>query len=174
MTPSCFDLLDRHVISGHADGVALLAGPTRWTYARLLEDVAAFAGVLRYCGVGPGDRVAVELPETPELVVAVLACARIGAEHAGPSSGEELVLVTSSAETEALRAATAAAVLVKHRPGSAYEPREGRDHDWDVVMRAGRTDPAGCVEGAVVTPWDAPTRALLGPLLDGGTVRMPA
>lgn len=173
MTVTCFELLDRHVIGGHADHEALHAGATRWSYARLLEEVSAFGGVLGYCGVQPGERIAVVLPESPERVVALLACARIGAEHAAAASGGGKVLVTASTEQDALRDATAAAVLVKQRPGSAYELREGRDHDWDVVMRAGRTEPAACLEGATVIPWNEPTRALLGPLLEGGTIRLP-
>ena len=173
MAPTCFDLLDRHVVGGRADAEALSAGSTRWTCARLLEEVAAFGGVLRFCGVQPGDPVGVALPATPELVVAVLACARIGAEHVVSPTGGESVLVTATTETEALGAATAAAVLVKQRPGAAYPLREGRDHDWDVVMRAGRTDPAPWLEGAAVTPWDEPTRALLAPLLDGNAITLP-
>ncbi len=81
MSPTCFDALDRHVIGGAADRVALTAPGESFTYARLLEEVAAFGGVLRHCGIRPGDRVLVALPAVPEAVVAVLAAARIGAAH---------------------------------------------------------------------------------------------
>ncbi len=53
----------------------------RITYAQLLEDTAAFAGALRTLGVEKGDRVVIYLPMIPEAVVAMLACARIGAVH---------------------------------------------------------------------------------------------
>ena len=174
MPVTCFDAIDRQIIAGGADRPALVAGDTTWTYARLLEEVAAFGGVLRHCGVRPGDRVDVALPESPEAVVAVLACARIGAEH-GVGSGEAhaQVLVTDSTQTDLLAAASAAVVLVKQRPGDEWQLREGQDYDWDVVLRAGRTDPAECVEGATVTPYDERTRQWLEPLLRGGTLELP-
>ncbi|GAA1477195.1 hypothetical protein GCM10009623_16410 [Nocardioides aestuarii] len=166
-SPTCFDLLDVHVVAGRADAEAVRWADGSWTYARLLEEVAAFGGVLRHCGVTPGDRVDLLLPESVELVVAVLACARIGAEHTY-GAGEAAVLVTDS------RAGgqDAPVVLVKQRPGAARELVEGRDYDWDVVLRAGRTDPAPQAEGAVVTPYDERTRALLAPLLEGTTLSL--
>jgi propionyl-CoA synthetase len=164
-SPTCFDLLDVHVIGGRADVEALRWSDDAWTYSRLLEEVAAFGGVLRHCGVTPGDRVDLELPESAELVVAVLACARIGAEHRF-GAREAAVLVTDSTA----QVTQAPVVLVKQRPGEERELVEGRDYDWDVVLRAGRTDPAPHADGAAVTPYDDRTRALLRPLLEGGTV----
>jgi acetyl-CoA synthetase len=78
--------LDRHVAAGHGDRVAYHwegePGDTRTiTYAELLAEVERFANVLKDLGVGKGDRVAIYLPMIPELPVAVLACARIGAPH---------------------------------------------------------------------------------------------
>jgi acetyl-CoA synthetase len=79
--------LDRHVAAGHGDRTALIwegndpARSRAITYAGLLEDVVRFAGVLRSLGVRKGDRVAIYLPMIPELPVALLACARIGAIH---------------------------------------------------------------------------------------------
>lgn len=171
MSPSCFDLLDCHVVSSLADSVALRAGTTTWTYARLLEEVAAFGGVLRQCGVVAGDRVAVALQASPEQLVAVLACARIGASH-DLDGGQGKVLVTTSTEATARQVPDADVVLVKQVPGEETALRDDRDYDWDVVMRAGRTDPVACVEGATVTPYDERTRALLDPLLAGGTVEL--
>jgi len=52
-----------------------------FTYAELRDEVARFAGVLRSLGVGRGDRVVVYMPMVPEAVVAMLACARLGAVH---------------------------------------------------------------------------------------------
>ena len=169
MSPTCFDALDRHVIGGDADRVALRVPGRDWTSAQLLEEVAAFGGVLRHCGVRAGDRVVVALPPGLEAVIAVLACARIGATHV-LGGGTGTVLVTASTESAALAGAHAEVVLVKQVPGQEAELRDGRDYDWDVVMRAGRTDPAGCVEGATVTPYDDWTRAWLEPLLAGETL----
>ncbi|MGQ0617281.1 MAG: acetate--CoA ligase [Acidimicrobiia bacterium] len=78
--------LDRHVAAGRGDKVAYHwegePGDTRTvTYADLLAEVQRFANVLRSLGVGTGDRVAIYLPMIPELPVAMLACARIGAPH---------------------------------------------------------------------------------------------
>ena len=169
MSPTCFDLLDGHVVGGHADLLAVREPGREWTYAQLLEEVAAFGGVLRHCGVSAGDRVAVALPPGLEAVVAVLACARIGATHV-LGGGTGTVLVTASTEPAALAGADAEVVLVRQVPGHEAELRDGRDYEWDVVMRAGRTDPAGCVEGATVTPYDDQTRAWLEPLLAGETL----
>ena len=171
MSPTCFDVLDVRIVAGHADREALRAGATTWSYARLLEEVAAFGGVLRHCGVVAGDRVAVQLPVSPEQLVAVLACARIGATH-DLDGGTGKVLLTTSTGLAAVREVDAEVVLVKQVPGEEATLRDDRDYDWDVVMRAGRTDPAACVEGAVVTPYDERTRALLEPLLGGGTVEL--
>jgi len=78
--------LDRHVADGHGDQVAYHwegePGDKRTiTYADLLTEVSRFANALKAQGVGKGDRVAIYLPMIPELPVAMLACARIGAIH---------------------------------------------------------------------------------------------
>src|SRR5918993_5001292 len=78
--------LDRHVEAGRGDRVAYHwegePGDTRTiTYADLLAEVQRFANVLRGLGVRRGDRVAIYMPMIPELPVAMLACARIGAPH---------------------------------------------------------------------------------------------
>jgi propionyl-CoA synthetase len=178
--PTCFDALDVHVVGGAADRVALTGAGESWTYARLLEEVAAFGGVLRHCGVVPGDRVVLALPTVPEAVVAVLACARIGATHdlvdsAAGLGGPAKVLVTASTETYVADVldrgeGRADVVVVKQRDGSEWTLVDGRDYDWDVVMRAGRTDPAPCLEGAALTPYDEHTAAWVRPLLDGRTL----
>ncbi|MHA7239062.1 AMP-binding protein [Arthrobacter sp. TMS1-12-1] len=82
-----YNALDRHVDAGRGDQTALvhdsaMLGTVRTsTYAELRDEVAVFAGVLARLGVGKGDRVLVYLPMIPEAVVAMLACARIGAVH---------------------------------------------------------------------------------------------
>lgn len=84
---TCANALDRHVRAGRGHRVALhydspLAGSARsFTYAELLDEVARFAGVLASLGVRHGDRVVVYMPMVPEAVVAMLACARLGAVH---------------------------------------------------------------------------------------------
>ena len=90
--------LDRHVRAGRGDRTAFIwegePGDTRTlTYAELLDQVARFAGVLRGLGIRKGDRVALYMPLIPELAIAMLACARIGAVHSvvfGGFSSESL------------------------------------------------------------------------------------
>jgi acetyl-CoA synthetase len=81
-----YNCLDRHVIAGHGERVAF-----HWrgedgqerdiTYAELLEQVEGLASALKDLGVGKGDVVGIYLPMIPEVVVSMLACARIGAPH---------------------------------------------------------------------------------------------
>ncbi len=81
-----YNCLDRHVEAGRGDKVAFWwegePGDTRTiTYADLLDEVSRFANVLKKLGTARGDRVCIYLPMIPELAVAMLACARIGAAH---------------------------------------------------------------------------------------------
>ena len=81
-----FNALDRHVLAGRGDRVALFfegePGDTRAiTYVELLSDVKKAANALIEIGVNAGDRVAIYMPMIPEAAVAMLACARIGAAH---------------------------------------------------------------------------------------------
>src|SRR5437763_8538511 len=84
---TCFNALDRHVRDGRSDRVALVhdspvtATRQTFTYAELLDRVATFAGALASLGVEKGDRVVIYLPMVPQAVVAMLACARLGAVH---------------------------------------------------------------------------------------------
>ncbi|MBI3213999.1 MAG: propionyl-CoA synthetase [Mycobacterium sp.] len=79
--------LDRHVAEGRADQAALIYDSPvtdtkrTYTYRELLDETARFAGVLKELGVAKGDRVVIYLPMIPEAVIAMLACARIGAVH---------------------------------------------------------------------------------------------
>ncbi|HEX9729200.1 MAG TPA: acetate--CoA ligase [Gemmatimonadales bacterium] len=90
--------LDRHVESGRRNKVAIFwegePGDRRtFTYFQLYQEVNRFAGALRALGLKKGDRVAIYLPMIPEAVVAMLACARIGAPHSvvfGGFSAESL------------------------------------------------------------------------------------
>src|ERR671918_591101 len=89
-----YNCLDRHVEAGRGERVAYHwegePGDSRTiTYADLLGEVERFANVLKRLGIGKGDRVAIYMPMIPELPVAMLACARIGAPH----SVEHVVVV---------------------------------------------------------------------------------
>src|SRR5439155_15523646 len=81
-----YNCLDRHVEAGRGDGVAFHwrgeEGEERdITYAQLLADVQRLANALKALGIGKGDVVGIYIPMIPEVVVSMLACARIGAVH---------------------------------------------------------------------------------------------
>jgi acetyl-CoA synthetase len=105
-----YNCLDRHVEEGRGDRVAYHwegePGDTRTiTYADLLAEVQRFANVLRGLGVQRGDRVAIYMPMIPELPVAMLACARIGAAHSvvfGGFSADSLADRINDAECKVL------------------------------------------------------------------------
>ena len=84
---TCANALDRHVEHGRGDQAALIydspvTGTQRtYTYRELLDQTARFAGALRGLGVDKGDRVVIYMPMVPEAVIAMLACARLGAVH---------------------------------------------------------------------------------------------
>jgi len=84
---TCANALDRHVADGRAEQAALIydspvTGAKRtYTYSELLDQTARFAGALRALGVAKGDRVVLYMPMIPEAVIAMLACARLGAVH---------------------------------------------------------------------------------------------
>jgi hypothetical protein len=136
---ACYNALDRHVIRGRAEDVALALDTRTWTYAELLTDVGAFAGVLRAFGTGIGDPVAVApLPEF-EAVVVTLAAARLGA-------------VVDHTDDLAQYVATARVLVAGTDPGlhtgdvSLITVDDSTELSWAMVMRAGRTDPAGCAD----------------------------
>ena len=156
----CFNAVDRHVVRGLADEVALrvdrfTAGRTELTFARLLEDVAAFGGVLRAFGVGPGERVLSRLPMGAHGLVAALASARLGALHVGSEPYDDPAALLETHRpgvvvAEGSDAMLAEALAAARTPPRAAiwrgEPPDGHELEWDVLMRAGRTDPAPAVE----------------------------
>ncbi len=97
---ACYNCLDRHLDTPKADKVAILWEPDEpeekartYTYKELHREVCKFANVLRKRGIRKGDRVCIYLPMIPELAIAMLACARIGAIHSvvfGGFSAESL------------------------------------------------------------------------------------
>jgi acetyl-CoA synthetase len=105
-----YNCLDRHVEAGQGQKVAYHwegePGDHRTvTYADLLNEVQRFANVLKDLGVGKGDRVAIYMPMIPELPVAMLACARIGAPHSvvfGGFSADSLADRINDAECKVL------------------------------------------------------------------------
>ncbi|HAN70630.1 MAG TPA: propionyl-CoA synthetase, partial [Actinobacteria bacterium] len=84
---TCVNALDRHVDAGRGSRIAVIhdspvtGASSTLTYAELLDQVSRFAGVLADLGVGVGDRVVIYLPMIPEAIIAMLACARLGAVH---------------------------------------------------------------------------------------------
>lgn len=84
---TCHNALDRHVDKGRGDTPALIfdsamtGDKRRYTYTELRDEVARVAGMLRDLGVSKGDRVLIYMPLVPEAVMAMLACARLGAVH---------------------------------------------------------------------------------------------
>lgn len=87
VTNACYNAVDYHVEQGRADQLAVIydspvTGVTgSITYAELQDQVARFAGLLRQSGVEMGDRVLIYMPMVPEALIAMLACARLGAVH---------------------------------------------------------------------------------------------
>ena len=183
---TCYNALDRHVVNGRADQPALVydspVSSTRrtFTYAQLLEEVAAFAGALRGLGVAVGDRVVIYMPMIPEAVVAMLACARLGAVHSvvfGGFAAHELAVRIDDAKPKVVVAASCGleagrvveykplvdraleqaqhrpvACVVKQRPELRAAMTDGRDVDWDVAVRAGASNPVASVEVAATAP----------------------
>ena len=96
---ACYNCLDRHVEAGHGDATAIIwegnspSEDKTFSYSELLAEVKKFANVLKAQGVEKGDRVCIYLQMVPELAIAMLACARIGAIHSivfGAFSAESL------------------------------------------------------------------------------------
>lgn len=128
---ACFNALDRHVLAGAGDRVALLfegePGDTKsFTYADLLKETKLAANALLSLGVTPGDRVVLYMPMIPETVIAILACARIGAVHS-------VVFGGFSADSLRSRIDDAQAKLVitadgGYRKGRTHPLKEAVDH----------------------------------------------
>jgi AMP-binding enzyme len=143
---ACYNAVDIHVIRGEAEQVAVLDGDRPLTFARLLTEVGAFAGVLRAFGVGMGHEVVLlEAPPLEDTVVQ-LACARVGA-----------VLFREPSPTPALAVVGS---IGGHDFGAVplVTIDDSGELDWKTAMRAGRTDPAGCAD----VPGDAPLRVVDG------------
>ncbi|MGH1564902.1 AMP-binding protein [Mumia sp. DW29H23] len=160
-----YDLLDRPVVLGRADATAVSGSDGALSYAVLLEQVAAFGGLLRALGVRPGDAVAVTAPVSTETVVALLATARIGAtpwvggDPAGlVSTSDPALVVADGVQMESVAAAVDALdpqrprAIVVVRPGE-WTLLETRDVAWAPALKAGGTDPAAVQPVVAGTPF---------------------
>ena len=112
---ACYNAVDRHVENGRADQAAIIydspvtGTKDTITFAQLKDKVATLAGVLRDKGIVSGDRVIIYMPMVPEALVAMLACARIGAVHSvvfGGFAANELAVRIDDATPKAILAAS--------------------------------------------------------------------
>jgi len=130
-TNVCFALLDAAVIGGRGEDPVM----DEMTHARLLEEVAALAGVLRHLGVGVAVPAVIDLEADLDAVVAALAVARVGGVvTARDHPDAPVVLASSGSEVPA-----AGRVRVV-RGEDVTEP----DLEWGAMIRAGRVNPAAC------------------------------
>jgi len=181
---TCYNALDRHINNGRGDQAALIYDSPftntvkSFTYLELRDKVAVFAGALRKMGIRKGDRVIIYMPMIPEAVIAMLACARIGAIHSvvfGGFAADELATRIDDAQPKAIVAASSgiepkriicyktlldqALDRAKHKPRSCVIlPRlnkditmlEGRDIFWDDAIAS--VEPVGCVPVKATDP----------------------
>jgi len=181
---TCYNALDRHCERGRAGQTALIYDSPvtgtvcRFTFGELRDAVALFAGALAAEGVAKGDRVLIYMPMVPEAVIAMLACARIGAVHSvvfGGFAANELasrindatprLVVSASCGVEPGRIVSykplldAAIDMARHKPERcivlqrAMQPcslSAPRDIDWATALDGAK--PADCVPVAATDP----------------------
>ncbi|GGC36943.1 acetyl-coenzyme A synthetase [Novosphingobium marinum] len=173
----CFNAVDRHVNAGRGEDIALIFEPDdpvadvrKLTYAQLLEEVVRMAGTLLRMGVAKGDRVTIYMPMTIEGVVAMLACARIGAIHSVVFGGFSPDAIAGRIEDcasdwvicadeglrgakriplkanvdAALKKVSVRGVLVVRHTGGEIDMTEGRDH-WYHELSQGVPAECPCV-----------------------------
>jgi propionyl-CoA synthetase len=167
---ACFNALDRHVEAGRGDHVALyydspVTGAKRaMTYGALLDETATLGAALADLGVAAGDRVLIYMPMIPEAIVAMLACARIGAVHSvvfGGFAAKELATRIDDAEPKVVLTASCgvepgriveykplldlAIALARHKPATSVvyqrpqikaDMNGARDRDWSKLVEA--------------------------------------
>lgn len=183
MLNTCFNALDRHVISGRADQPAVIhesaitGKSSILTYAQMLEKTARFAGALRMAGVEKGDRVVIYMPMVPEALIAMLACARLGAVHSvvfGGFAPAELAARIDDAKPKVLVSASCglepnriveykpmldeSIALATHKPNRCIVLQREQhrvelgplDLDWKDAMAM--AEPAECVSVAATDP----------------------
>jgi propionyl-CoA synthetase len=185
---TCHNAVDRHVQAGRGDQTALIYDSPvtetsrSFSFAELLDAVARFAGGLRRLGVSAGDRVVIYMPMVPEAVIAMLACARLGAIHAVVFGGfgapelaaridnvEPRLIVSASCGIEpqrvveykplleqalALATSKPQKCVILQRPQALAALKPGRDLDWNEILSGAEpVDP-------VPVPSDAPLYVL--------------
>lgn len=143
----CYNAVDVRVVRGEADHPAVLDGDRTVSLAVLLEQIASLAGAMRAVGVEPESAVGVLLDDPADRLLMLLACLRLGAVHVelsaeSPTSGIDQHRPHLVATSRPLGYAdhVPAACLVRGLPPED----ESRDLDWDIAVKAGRTDPAPC------------------------------
>jgi propionyl-CoA synthetase len=181
---TCYNALDLHIDRGRGKQRALIydspvtATVTEFTYRELRDRVAVIAGALRRQGIAKGDRVIIYMPMVPEAIMAMLACARIGAIHSvvfGGFAAHELAKRIDDAKPKLVLSASygieinrriaykplldGAIEASRHKPEHCVilqRPQEsaalvrGRDLDWEEFL-AGAA-PAECVPVAATDP----------------------
>ena len=179
---ACYNCIDRHVEAGHGDRTAIIwegndpSEDRRFSYDELLAEVCRFANVLAAHGIGKGDRVCIYLQMVPELAIAMLACARIGAVHSivfGAFSADSLrdrindsqcrALVTqdtalrgprsglpmkANADAAVAQTPSIERVFVVRRTGDEVPMAAGRDVWWHDEMAGASTECAPAEMGA--------------------------
>ncbi|MCC5966528.1 MAG: propionyl-CoA synthetase [Natronohydrobacter sp.] len=174
---TCWNALDRHVEAGRGDQVAVIHDSpvtqslTKLTYTEMRDRVAALAGAMAAKGVTKGDRVIIYMPMVPEALMAMLACARLGAIHSvvfGGFAAHELAVRIDDAQPKCIIAGSCGIepgrvvaykplldgaiseathkpdfTVILQRDALAADLIPGRDHDWAEFV-AGAA-PADCV-----------------------------
>ncbi len=181
---TCYNAVDRHVAAGRGMQPAIIHDSPvtdsrrTITYAELQDLVSRFAGALVQHGARKGDRVIIYMPMVPEALVAMLACARIGAVHSvvfGGFAAHELatriddakpvLIVAASCGIEVSRCIEYKPLLDRAIEQAAHKPRHcivfqreqaraslvpGRDLDWDEALAAAH--PVDCVPVLATDP----------------------
>ena len=171
---ACYNCLDRHIEAGYGDATAIIwegndpSEDKTFSYSELLAEVKKFANVLKAQGIEKGDRVCIYLQMVPELAIAMLACARIGAVHSivfGAFSAESLrdrindsackLLITqdtalrgprsdipmkANADAAVSECPSIEKVVVVERTGDAVDFDASRDIWWHEAMANADTD----------------------------------
>ena len=171
---ACYNCLDRHTEAGHGDATAIIwegndpSEDKTFSYSELLAEVKKFANVLKAQGIEKGDRVCIYLQMVPELAIAMLACARIGAVHSivfGAFSAESLrdrindseckLLITqdtamrgprsdipmkANADAAVAECPSIEKVVVVERTGDAVDFDDSRDIWWHEAMANADTE----------------------------------
>jgi propionyl-CoA synthetase len=181
---TCYNMLDRHADGGRGEQAALIYDSPvtdtleSFTYGELRDLTARFAGALAAQGIGKGDRVILYMPMIPQAVIAMAACARLGAVHGvvfGGFAANELAVRIDDAKPKLVVSAScgiegsrvieykplldAAIELAAHKPDHCIVVQRpqapagmiaGRDLDWDQAMA--EAEPHPCVPVAATDP----------------------